>query len=178
MVAVDHDEREMPFELGERSADGLDEIALVVVLDEMRHGLGVGFRREPVPVGRQALDQLPVVLDDPVQHDRDPARLAAGQRVRVLLGDPAVRRPARVPEPGRGRRAARPRALDQVSERPDGAYVLEAVLLEERDARGVVAAVLEALEPLQEQRLALTRSDVPDDPAHWLPPGVSAPKNA
>src|SRR5437763_1773561 len=46
------------------------------------------------------------------------------------------------------------------------ADVVEPLRLPEDDPGGVVAAVLEALEPLQEERLRLTRSDVSDDPAH------------
>ena len=44
MVVVDDDEGEVPLELGEREANGLDEVALVVALDEMRDGLGVRLR--------------------------------------------------------------------------------------------------------------------------------------
>ena len=71
MVVVDHDEREVALELGEREPHGLDEIALVVALDEVRDGLGVGLGGEDVPVRGEALLQLAVVLDDPVQDDRD-----------------------------------------------------------------------------------------------------------
>ena len=62
----------------------------------------------------------------------------------------------------------------QVSERADRADVLEAALLEERDPGRVVAAVLEALEPLDEQRLALPRTDVSDYPAHVVRGSVNA----
>ena len=55
MVVVDHDEGEVPFELGECEAHGLDEVAFVVALDEMRDGLGVGLGRERVAVGDEAL---------------------------------------------------------------------------------------------------------------------------
>ena len=94
--------------------------------------------------------------------------VAAGERVCVLLGDAAVRRPARVAEARWSRRAVRPGARLQVVERADRANVVEARVLEERDAGGVVAAVLEALEAVEQERLALTRSDVSDDPAHGL----------
>ncbi len=49
MVSVDDDEREVPFELCVRGTDGVHEVAVVVLLDEMRHGLGVGLRGEDVP---------------------------------------------------------------------------------------------------------------------------------
>jgi hypothetical protein len=55
VVVVDGDEREVPLELRERQANGLDEIALVVPLDQVRDGLGVGLGGERVPVGDEAL---------------------------------------------------------------------------------------------------------------------------
>ena len=55
VVAVDDDEGEVTFELVEREAHGLDEVALVVALDEVRDGLGVGLGGERVPVGEEAL---------------------------------------------------------------------------------------------------------------------------
>ena len=144
-----------PFELGEGEPYRLDEVAFVVTLDEVGDGLCVGLRGEGVAFGGEALAELPVVLDDAVQHDRHARGVAAGKRVGVLLGDRAVRRPARVPEAGGRRRAVR-RELDQVLERADRAHVREALVLEERDPGRVVSAVFESLETLQEQRLRLT----------------------
>src|SRR6202008_5040456 len=54
----------------------------------------------------------------------------------------------------------------QVLQVADRADVVEPVVLEQRDARGVVAAVLEALQSRKQQRLRLAGSDVSDDPAH------------
>ena len=51
----------------------------------------------------------------------------------------AVRRPARVAEPGRGLRAVVLRDLLQEGEIADGPDVVEAVILEQREARRVVA---------------------------------------
>ena len=45
VVVVDHDEREVTLELVECKAHGLDEVALVVALDQVRDGLGVGLGR-------------------------------------------------------------------------------------------------------------------------------------
>ena len=126
-----------------------------------------------MPVRSEALPKLAEVLDDAVEDDRDALGLAAGERVRVLLRDASVRRPARVAETRRRGRASPARALLQVVEWADCAHVLEARALEERDACGVVSAVLQALEAMEEERLALTRSDVSDDPAH----GFDLPRN-
>ena len=145
MVVVDDDEREMPFELAVRAPDRLGEVALVVALDQMRDGLGVGLGSERVAVGQQAVAELAVVLDDPVQDDRELGAVTAGQRMCVRLRDAAVRRPARMAEPVGRRRPVRARGLLQVLEVPDGADVLQSALLTECDPRRVIAAVLEAL---------------------------------
>ena len=175
MVAVDDDEGEMPLELGERQTDGLDEVAVVVTLDEVGDRLRVGLRGEAVPLGSEALLQLAVVLDDAVEHDRDLGGVASRQRVGVLLRDTAVRRPARVPDAGGRRRAVRPGPLLQVVEDADGTHVVEAAGLEQREPGGVVAAVLQPLEPLQEKGLAFTRADVSDDSAHVLSVNSKSP---
>ena len=127
VVVMDDDECEVALELVERATHGLDEIAFVVALDEVRDGLGVGLGGERVPVVDEAGRELAVVLDDSVQDDRELRRLAAGERMRVRLGDRAVRRPTRVAEPGRRGRAVRAGAGFQIAERPDGANVVEPV---------------------------------------------------
>ncbi len=158
MVVVDDDEREVPFELAVRAPDRLGEISFVMALDQMRHRLGVGLGHERVAFGQQAVAELAVVLDDPVQDDRQLRAVAAGQRVCVRLGDAAVRRPACVPEPvGRGR-PVRACGILQVLEVPDGSNVLEPALLTECDAGRVVAAVLETLQALEQKGLAFPRS--------------------
>ena len=54
VVVVDRDEREVPLELGARLPDGLDEVAVVVVLDQVRDGLRVGLGAELVAVVLEA----------------------------------------------------------------------------------------------------------------------------
>jgi hypothetical protein len=169
MVVMDDDEREVPFELGVRLLHRGDEIAVVIALDEMHDDFRVGLRGKRVSFGEQRLPQFAVVLDDPVEHDRELVLVATGQRMRVLLGDAAVRRPARVAEPVRRFGAVRARGLLQDLEVANRANVFEPVGFTQREARGVVAAVFEALQPLQEQRLRLSSSDISDDPAHLSP---------
>src|SRR2546430_1377821 len=82
--------------------------------------------------------QRAVVLDDPVQHDRELVVVAGGEGMRVLLGDAAVRRPARMTEAGARDRTVRAGGLRQVREVPDRAHVFETVLFEERDSGRVV----------------------------------------
>ena len=166
MVVVDEDEGEVPFEPRVRRAHRFDEVAVVGVLEQVHDDLGVGLRGEGVAGGHELVPQLAVVLDDPVQDDRQLVLVARRQRMGVLLGDAAVGRPARVAEAGRRDGAVRAGRLLQEREVPDGADVLEAVLLEERDPGRVIAPVLEALQSLQEQRLRGPAADISDDPAH------------
>ena len=175
MVGVDGDEGEMALHLLVRLRDGLDEVAAVVALDQVRDGLGVGLGGERVPVVLEAGPQLAEVLDDAVEDDGQLGVVAACQRMRVRLRDGAVRRPARVPESGdRGRGVVAGGALLQLGQGADGAGVLERAVGEQRDPRRVVAPIFEALQPGQQQVLARPPADVPDDPAHMFrPPPVS-----
>ena len=121
-----------------------------------------------MPRLEQLFAALAVVLDDAVQDDREPTVVAGGERVSVLLRDGAVRRPARVAEAGRRDRSEPLGRELQVLEVADGAEVRKPVVLEQREAGRVIAAVLEPLEPAQEKRLRGPRADVSDDPAHFV----------
>ncbi len=166
LVVVDGDDREVALELRVDAAQRLREIAVVLLLEQVDDHLGVGLGGERVAALGQLLPQLDVVLDDPVEHDREPVGLAAGERMRVPLGHAAVRRPARVAEPVVRVGAVRAGRLDEVAEVADGADVVERVVLAQRDPGGVVAAVLEPAQSLEQKRLRLARPDVSDDSAH------------
>jgi hypothetical protein len=172
MVVMDHDEREVPFEMAVGIAHGCDEIAVVGVLEQVRNDFGVRLGGELVPGLLQVEAKLAVVLDDPVEHDRHLAVVAGGERMCVLLGDAAVRRPAGVAEAGRRGGDVRLRSVLQELEVPDRADVLESPLFEECDAGRVVAAIFEAREPLQQQRPRGSTTDVSNDPAHPEPPSL------
>jgi hypothetical protein len=49
----------------------LDEIAVVFALEQVDDNLGVGLRGERVPLRDELGLELAVVLDDPVEDDRD-----------------------------------------------------------------------------------------------------------
>jgi hypothetical protein len=105
VVVVDDHECVVALELPIRLARRLEQVALVVALDQVDDDFGIGLGVEGVAVGLERGLQLAVVLDDAVEHDRDLAVVAAGQRVRVLQVHRAVGGPARVPE-ARGRGGA------------------------------------------------------------------------
>src|SRR5512143_928922 len=117
-----------------------------------------------MPLARKLLLECDVVLYDAVMHHDE---LARPVRVRVLLGRPAVRSPARVPDAYVREQLL---ALDgrlQVTELPDAtpdAYL--SVLLEEGYARGVVTPVLEPLQTLDQYRYRVLPAYVTDYSAH------------
>ena len=162
------DERVRALELAEGVPDRLGDVALVGLLDEMGDRLGVGLGGEGVPARLEPVAQLAEVLDDPVVDDRDLAR-AVAVRVRVQVVRASVRRPARVGESdGRVRGPVGDGGLevDQLA----GALLDEQVagVVHERDPGRVVAAVLEPLEALDEDRARLPRTGVADDAAHTI----------
>ena len=127
MVVVDRDDREVPLEPRVDADERLHEVAVVLLLEQVHDDFGVGLGRERVALGDELLAQLAVVLDDAVEHDRELARVAADERMRVLLGDAAVRRPARVTETVVRDGAVRAGRVDQILELADRADVVEPV---------------------------------------------------
>ena len=181
VVGVHGDEGVVAAHLRERGADGVGQVAVVVLLDQVGDDLSVGVGAEDVTVRGEVTAQLRVVLDDAVEHDVDVVG-AVSVRVGVLLGHPPVRRPAGVAEAdrrrrGRDRHGALPDRRDrlvgdqadglaQVGEVADRAHGVDVAVREQRDARRVVAAVLELLEPGDDQITARTLAYVADDSAH------------
>src|SRR4030095_8181237 len=141
---------------------------LQVVLDQMGEDLGVGLGLELVTLGQEVLLDLEVILDDAVVDD-DQRAGAVGVRMRVLLGRRAVSRPARVSEAERARqRALTEHALEHLE--PAGrAPDVQRAVVEDRDARGVVAAILESPQPLDDDADRTLVPDVADDSTHGCP---------
>src|SRR5256885_13418035 len=166
MVVMDDDESEMAFELLVRRNDSFGQVAAVVPLDEVGNDLSVVLRAKAVALGLERILELAEVLHDPVQDDRALLVVAAGRRVRVLLGDAAVGSPARMAETRRRGRAVVAGRLLQGLEIADRANVVESYVLAKCEPGRVVAAVFEPLETAQEELLRLPLPDVSDDPAH------------
>ena len=101
--------------LVERDAHGLDEVAAVLRLDEVRQHLGIGLGGEPMSLGHESVLDLGVVLDDPVVDEGELAG-AVGVRVGIRVVRPAVRRPARVADAGMAGRAVAVEVVGQVGE--------------------------------------------------------------
>ncbi len=177
MIGVHRGEGVVAAKVRERCADGIGQIARVVLLDQVGDDLGVGLGREDVAVLAQLGAKLGVVLDDPVEDDVDGIR-AVAVRMGVLLGHAAVRGPAGVGEADRGRRGSYGNAavalgpivgrngIAQVREVSDCADRVDVPVFEQGDPRRVIAAVLQLLEPLDEEVTARPLPHVADDAAH------------
>ena len=131
----------------------------------MRDDLGVGLGDELVPFVLELPLQIEVVLDDPVVDDDDAAG-AVAVRVRVLLGRPAVGRPAGVADAVVPFERIDREHFLEARQLAGAAPQLDLAVAHDRDAGRVVAPVLEPAQPVDEDRKDLLVADVPDDAAH------------
>ena len=157
IVGRDQHQREQAAHVEQRPPHRiLEPVVFHLALDEMRDDLGVGLGDELVALVLQLLLQIEVVLDDAVVDDDDPAG-AVAVRMRVLLGRPAVRRPARVADAVLAvDRRGRDHFLE-ARELAGAAPQLDRAVADDGDAGRVVAAVLEPPQPVDEDRHDLLR---------------------
>jgi hypothetical protein len=106
-----------------------------------------------------------VILDDAVVNDRD--AVARDVRMRVALGRHAVRRPAGMCN---AQVALDRRLLERVLQHPDFADRAQpaqfAAAVQDREAGGIVTAVFQAPQPLDQDGNDVSVSDRADDSAH------------
>jgi hypothetical protein len=166
----DNRQRIGPAHPSDRCANGIGQrlfsallADLFFIRDQVREDLGVRLGSENVPVRRELRLQLEVILDDAVVHDRD-ARVLV--RMRVLVRRPPVRCPARVSNAGAAVRLLRAQLLLEIFQLPLRSHHHQAIIGEQRDARRIVAPVLEFLQPLNEEVGALFTARVSNDAAH------------
>ena len=140
--------------------------AVHVLLDQVGDDLGVRLGDELVAFLFQFVLQLDVVFDDAVVHDDDLA-LAVAMRVGVFFGGPAVRGPARVAEAVDAVDGMLADGLLEIGQFARGAAQFQlAVFADHGDARGIVAAIFEAPEPVEDQGHNFLRADISDYAAH------------
>ncbi len=169
-ILVHHEQRERALESVDDRTQRSGQVArlAVRVAHEDRGHLGVGLARE-VRVGWQLGLELGVVLDDPVV---DEGELAVIPEVRMRV--PVVRRPVRRPAGVTDARApiGNGGGLEIIEQHLQLAGALSgrhrAIRTDDRNAGGVVAAVLEALESAEQHLEALLAADVAHDSTHGL----------
>ncbi len=132
----------------------------------MRNHLRIRLGLESVAAGDELIAQVAEVLDDAVVDDRDAAG-AIAMGVGVEIARATVRGPASVAQadPCTGRVAAE--GVRQ-NGHLTGSLLNEqvSILGDEGDAGGVVAPVLEASQPIEQDRSSFSGSGVADDSAH------------
>ena len=144
LARVHHGQRVRALSRLQRRADRVGDVPGVRLLDEVRERLGVGLGAERVAAPPQPVAQLLEVLDDAVVDDRDLARavdvrvgvevVRAGRASPSACARGRCRRGASGPASAVGGWPACRRASRRTGRRP----------VDEGDAGGVVAAVLEA----------------------------------
>ena len=140
--------------------DGL----LVGAGDEMRDDLGVGLGGELDPFGLQACAERRGVLDDAVVHHRDRV-VRAHVRMGVGVARYPMGRPSRMPDSELSAKPLRQHRLE-LGELAGRLVHAQRVAGHQRDARGIVAAVLEPLQARHQDRSRSPIAYVADDSAH------------
>ena len=145
------------------------------LFDQMREDLGISLALKVMAAALQLLAQLGEVLDDAVVDDGN-AAVAAGVRMGVDDRGLAVGSPASVADTAGsvaidiGKLALQTRNLAHAA---DDVEVRRSALAHlERNARGVIAAVLHALKACDQDVLCNIRAGVADDSAHRINPFV------
>ena len=133
------------------------------VLDDEGRNFGIGLRRKRIALGGEFLAQRPEILDDAVMDDRKPRR---GVRMGVGLGRLAMRRPAGVADADRPAERRRGEFRLEVLELALGAPPLQSAVLERRHAGGIVAAVFEPLQRIDDRARDRPGPENPDNSTH------------
>src|SRR4051794_17487133 len=114
-------------------------------------------------LGNQLVPKRLEILDDAVVDQRD---RPDDVRVSITDGWCTVGRPARMRDAGRSMQRMLGQLARQLVELALRPAPLELVRIDRADARGVIAAIFEPLEPVEQPLRDVGRSDNPDNPAH------------
>ena len=172
IAAEDHGDGEGAFQPLQRMIDGADRIVAGPHLagDEMGDDLGVGVAREGGALGQELFLQLAEVLDDAVMHHRD---VVGHMRVRIGLGGLAVGRPAGVADAGLAEKRRRFEPRLEIAQLAFRAPAPELAVLHRGDARGIVAAIFEPLQRIDELSRDRPSAENANNAAH---PRYSTPR--
>jgi hypothetical protein len=129
----------------------------------VRHHLGIGLGLEPDAFGHQFVLELAEVLDDAVVHHRNPA---GDVGMGVDLGRRAVRRPAGMADAGGAGELVPVELTLELGQLAGGPHPLERTAFENRDAGGVVAAILKPGQSLDEVRCDRSPAEDSNDSTH------------
>ncbi len=108
----------------------------------MRDNLGVGLAGKFRAALLEALPQFAEILDDAVMDNGD---ILGGMRMGIALGRLAVRRPARVPDSGHAIERSLSQPRFKIFQLAFSAAAIKLIAFQRCDARGIIAAIFEAL---------------------------------
>ena len=168
LLAAEHGDRVGAVQALDRLLDGVEQVAVVHLVDQVGDHFGVGLAGEHVAERGQFGAQLVVVFDDAVVDQRDARRFFGRRkvRVRIVRQRRAMRRPAGVGDAGEAFHAGTAHLGFEVGHARGAARTLQPAVEVQRDAAGIVAAVLEALEAFEQNRGDVTLRYCSDDAAH------------
>src|SRR5262245_43938135 len=165
------DQRVDPPQFGQRATEGRFKPAQWILtqmfLDQVSDDLGVGLGLKGMILALQLAFEFEVIFDDAIVDDDDPPQ-AIAVRVRVLFGRSSVLGPAAVPQ---GRLAFQRLVLYRLHQAVQLAGApanLDLAVVDDGDARRVVAAIFQPPQPLDDDRDGLLIADVSDDSAHKI----------
>src|SRR5271155_1942848 len=119
-----------------------------------------------MPFGNQLMFQFEVILNNSVVNHHNLAA-AIAMRMRILFRRTPMCGPARVPDPVNAFQRRRANGFFQIVQLARRAANLQlAVLLHHRNSGGIIAAIFQALQPLQNQRHHGLGANVADNSAH------------
>jgi hypothetical protein len=151
----------------------VEQVALVQAVDQVADDFGVCLAQELVAARLQPRAQLGMVLDDPVVHEGDAAGARPGVTagavaevgMRVVHGRRAVGRPPRMGNAGHALDVFLLDLREELRHPVRAAGAFQAIGVH-RNAAGVIAAVLEALQALDEDGDDIARGNGADDATH------------
>ncbi len=170
VAGIADDQRERALEPAAHGAYGIRQVVgrLELVLQQVGDDLGVGLGDHLVSGGLELGAQRREVLDDAVVHDRDLTGLVE-VRVRVAVVGRTVGGPAGVADAGVGEGQRVGRQLGVEVGQLAGLLGRDDRAVEhERDAGGVVAAVLQPSQTTDDNLFGRALSDVPNNSAHGV----------
>ena len=173
LVAVEQEaQREGAFQALQHGVDGV--LGRLAALQLARHQMGdrlrVGLAFEDDALGFQLGAQLAVVLDDAVVDDRQPRRR---MRMGIGLCRRAMGRPAGVADADRALQRMVGEPCCEVDQLALGAQARQRPVFQRGDAGGIIAAIFEPLQRVDETVGHLFAADDADNSAHGLVPGLA-----
>lgn len=166
-----HRQRVGASEFLHRALQRAEEIARIgqMVMDQMRNDFGVGLRLEGVAERAQLFALFLVVFDDAVVHQR---HAGTDVRMRIGFGDAAMGGPAGMADAQGRAKLLGLRRLCHFRHPASAAHAAYLRAVQHRDAGGIIAPVLQTLEPFDEDRNHVAPGDGADNAAHRTTSGV------